>query len=140
MRAFDLLLMGPLLAHHALAGSSPGAGRLKSRQTASITVNTAETFQTIDGFGMSEAFSFVNGLFDMPTTAQTQALDLLFDRTDGAALNIVRNRIPSGSDSIEPNSPGSPTAPSDYVLIDNRPQSDLIFSTGTVLWSHDLLC
>lgn len=103
MRYFYLLL-AESLAQHALATT--------------ITVDTATTYQSIDGFGMSEAFNYVNGLFNLPTAAQTQALDLLFDTTSGAALNIVRNRIPSGTDdSIAPNSPDSPSDSLDYVSI-----------------------
>lgn len=115
--SYSSLLFAGLLAQHALAGPALGAEHLETRQSASITVNTAQTFQTMDGFGFSEAFSFVNGLFNLPSAAQTQGLDFLFNPTTGAGLTIVRNRIPSGSDSIAPNSPGSPTAAPKYVSI-----------------------
>jgi O-glycosyl hydrolase len=83
----------------------------------SITVNPSTTYQTMDGFGFSDAFGFVSGLYSLPSAAQTQGFELLFSTTSGAGLNIVRNRIPSGSDSIEPNSPGSPSATLKYVSI-----------------------
>jgi O-glycosyl hydrolase len=105
------LVSGFLLA---LAGSALGAATLNKRQTIAITVNPSTTYQTIDGFGFSEAFGFVGGLYNLPATPQKQGLDLLFSNTTGAGLNIVRNRIPSTSDSIEPNSPGSPNNPPTY--------------------------
>lgn len=86
-------------------------------QTA-ITVDLGTTYQTIDGFGFSQAFGRASEFQQLnSTTAQKQGLDLLFDTTVGAGLTIIRNRIGSGStgDSIEPDSPGSPSAAATYV-------------------------
>jgi O-glycosyl hydrolase len=83
----------------------------------SVTINAAQTFQTMDGFGFSEAFTRANDVKGLPAASQKQTLDLLFNRTTGAGLTILRNRIGSGGsgDSIEPTSPGSPSAAPKYV-------------------------
>lgn len=79
--------------------------------SAQVTVDRATTYQIIDGFGFSEAFGFGVAVQDAPTIQQNQALTYLFDRTDGAGLTILRNRIAADPDNtIEPNSPGSPSA------------------------------
>jgi len=80
-----------------------------------VAVDGATTYQTIDGFGVSEAFGQANAIRTLTGTAQKQALDLLFNTSTGAGFSILRSLIPSGSDSIEPNSPGSPTATPTYV-------------------------
>ena len=90
-------------------------------QTA-ITVDLGTTYQSIDGFGFSQAFGRASEFQQLnSTTAQKEGLDLLFDPTVGAGMTIIRNRIGSGGtgDSIEPNSPGSPTATPTYVWDDN---------------------
>jgi O-glycosyl hydrolase len=80
-----------------------------------VSVNGATTYQSIDGFGVSEAFGQANSIRNLGGTAQRQALDLLFNRIHGAGFSILRSLIPSGSDSIEPRSPGSPSATPTYV-------------------------
>ncbi|KAI0337394.1 glycoside hydrolase [Trametopsis cervina] len=92
-----------LLVHGALAATT-------------VTVNFADTHQTMDGFGFSQAFGRANDLYNLPATARTNALDLLFSPTKGAGMTILRNRIGSGGtgDSIEPTSPGSPSAAPKY--------------------------
>jgi glucuronoarabinoxylan endo-1,4-beta-xylanase len=80
-----------------------------------VSVNGATTYQTIDGFGVSEAFGQANAIRTLTGTARKQALDLLFNTGTGAGFSILRSLIPSGSDSIEPNSPGSPSATPTYV-------------------------
>ncbi|KAJ6477869.1 glycoside hydrolase [Mycena vitilis] len=86
-----------------------------------VTVNVAQTFQTMDGFGFSQAFGRANDIKGLPAASQEQALDFLFNTTRGAGLTILRNRIGSGGtgDSIEPTSPGSPTTMPTYVWDDN---------------------
>jgi O-glycosyl hydrolase len=95
-----------LLVQHALLGSA-----------ATVTVNVGTTYQTMDGFGFSEAFGYANGIVALTGAAQKQCLDLLFNTTNGAGLTILRNRIGSGGagDSIEPTSPGSATATPKYT-------------------------
>lgn len=80
-----------------------------------VTVNTGTTYQTIDGFGFSEAFGFGGGVQNAPSAQQTQALNYMFSTTKGAGFTILRNRIAADSSSIEPNSPGSPSANPTYV-------------------------
>lgn len=84
----------------------------------SITVDLSSTYQHIDGFGFSQAFGRASEFEALNTTAQKQGLDLLFDTTVGAGMTIIRMRIGSTNatgDSIEPTSPGSPTAAPTYV-------------------------
>jgi glucuronoarabinoxylan endo-1,4-beta-xylanase len=111
----------------ALAASLT-AGPLSAASTAAGTGGTAgfgAALQPIDGFGFSAAFqraALIHGLQGLPPAQQRQVLDLLFSRTKGAGLSIVRLGIGSSADeiydhmeSIEPISPGSPTAPAQYV-------------------------
>ncbi|KAK7017656.1 glycoside hydrolase [Favolaschia claudopus] len=81
-----------------------------------VTVQAGTTFQTMDGFGFSEAFGHANDLFNYPASEQKQVLDLLFSTTTGAGMTIIRNRIGSGGsgDSILPKSPGCPTCTPAY--------------------------
>jgi O-glycosyl hydrolase len=96
---------------------------LSPRQTkTSITVNLAQTYQTIDGFGFSEAFQRANTIVNLPADKQKYALDLLFSTTNGAGMTILRNGIGSSPDSssdhmntILPKSPGSPSGTPNYV-------------------------
>lgn len=86
----------------------------------SVRVDLTTTYQKIDGFGFSGAFGRASEFQALSSTAQKQGLDLLFSTTTGAGLTIVRNRIGSNGtgDSIEPTSPGSPTATPTYVWDD----------------------
>lgn len=88
----------------------------KYAASVTVTVNVNTTYQTIDGFGFSEAFTRANDVKGLPATQQKQTLDLLFSTTTGAGFTILRNRIGSGGsgDSIEPVSPGSPSATPTY--------------------------
>src|SRR5450631_1342570 len=82
-----------------------------------VTINGGTTYQTMDGFGFSEGFGQASSL-EGDTAGQKQVLDLLFSPTTGAGLNILRNLLPStASDSIEPSSPGSPSATPRYSAI-----------------------
>lgn len=79
-----------------------------------VNVDTSTTYQTIDGFGFSEALGFGVSVEDAPVEQQEQTLNYLFSTTEGAGLTILRNRI--AADTIEPNSPGSPSAAPTYVF------------------------
>jgi hypothetical protein len=87
------------------------------KRAATINVNLGQTYQTMDGFGFSEAFGRANDLYNLPAAQRSHALDLLFSPTIGAAMTILGNRIGSGGvgDSIEPMSPGSPGATPKYT-------------------------
>jgi hypothetical protein len=81
-----------------------------------VTIDTTTTYQTIDGFGFSEAFGFGEGIQSAPSAQQTQALNYMFSTTEGAGFTILRNRVAADpSDTIEPNSPGSPSSTPTYV-------------------------
>ncbi|KAF3908398.1 hypothetical protein ABW21_db0200664 [Orbilia brochopaga] len=97
-----------------------GLAASASAQTA-ITVNVGTTYQTIEGFGFSQAFGRATEFKNAAAALQKQALDLLFSTTTGAGFSIIRNRIGSGGsgDSIEPASPGSPSGTPKYVWDNN---------------------
>jgi len=87
----------------------------KAVSTSVITINGEIRYQTIDGFGFSEAFGRAASMHQASAAAQQQMLNLLFSPSDGAGFTILRNIINSDASSIEPNSPGSPGAPPQYV-------------------------
>lgn len=86
-----------------------------------ITIDLGTTYQTMDGFGFSQAFGRASEFQALNATVQKQGLDLLFSTTTGAGMTIVRNRIGSGGagDSIEPTAPASPSASPTYVWDDD---------------------
>ncbi len=82
------------------------------------TIDGSVRYQTIAGFGASEAFGQAEQIMNAPAATQQQALNLLYSRTSGAGLTILRNQI--GADpgaTIEPTAPASPTAPPSYVSL-----------------------
>jgi O-glycosyl hydrolase len=97
-------------------------------QTA-LTVNVGTTYQTIDGFGISQAFGRAKQFQQAASSTAKSALDYLFSTSTGAGFTIIRNRIGSGGsgDSIEPNSPGSPSATPSYTW-DNDDSGQVWFS------------
>ena len=109
------MLFPPLLA--TLGVAVYAAPNILNRQATGVTVNVGTTYQTMDGFGFSQAFGRANDLYNLPSAQRTYALDLLFSTTAGAGFTILRNRIGSGGvgDSIEPTAPSSPTASPTYV-------------------------
>lgn len=105
-----------VIAVAAAVGSAFLVGQVPAGAASTVAVNGATTFQKIDGFGISEAFSQANSIRTAPAATQKQALDMLFSTSVGAGFSILRSIIPSGTtDSIEPNSPGSPSATPTYV-------------------------
>jgi len=99
----------------------------------SITLNPGTTYQTIDGFGFSQAFGRANELQSASATTQKKALDLLFSTESGAGFAIIRNRIGSGGsgDSILPTSPGSPSGTPKYVW-DGKDSGQVFFSKAAM--------
>jgi len=86
----------------------------------SATINGATTYQTINGFGASEAFGEAATVMDAPASVQTQTLSDLYSPTTGAGLTILRNEIPSeAGETIEPNAPSSPSAAPVYTALGN---------------------
>jgi O-glycosyl hydrolase len=98
-----------------------------------ITVNVNTKYQQIDGFGFSQAFGRASQFQNANASTQKQALDYLFSTSTGAGFSIIRNRIGSGGsgDSIEPNSPGSPSAAPNYVW-DNNDSGQVWFTKQAV--------
>ncbi|KAK4236534.1 GH30 family xylanase [Achaetomium macrosporum] len=107
----------------AAAVHAAAAQALQHRQSGTtITVDLSKTYQTIDGFGTSEAFQRAVQMSKLPEPEQRRALDLLFSTTNGAGISILRNGIGSSPDmssdhmvSIAPKSPGSPNNPLIYA-------------------------
>ncbi|KAI1382708.1 glycoside hydrolase family 30 protein [Hypoxylon trugodes] len=96
---------------------------LETRQSGSaVTVSLDQKYQTIDGFGCSEAFQRAVQMSKLSESQQQYTLDLLFSQTNGAGLSILRNGIGSSPDmssdhmvSIQPKSPGGPSSTPNYV-------------------------
>ncbi|GCF10235.1 cellulose binding domain-containing protein [Dictyobacter arantiisoli] len=87
----------------------------RASAASAVTINGATTYQTMDGFGFSEAFGQAGSLQNLSSSEQKQILDLLYSPTTGAGFTILRNLLPSASGStIEPNSPGNPGATPTY--------------------------
>lgn len=88
------------------------------------TVDLGQQLQTIDGFGISQAFqraAVMNGLQGLTEEHQQEVLDLLLDRETGAGISILRLGIGSSPDeeydhmkSIQPTDPGGPDAEPRY--------------------------
>jgi O-glycosyl hydrolase len=132
--------MRPAALGSLLLGLMPrlSTARLESRQAVSINVNLAQTYQTMDGFGTSEAFQRAVTIQRLSETEQRRALDLLFSMDKGAGLSILRNGIGSSVDSrddwmvsIQPRNPGGPNAEPKYVW-DGSDSGQLWVSTEAV--------
>lgn len=98
------------------------APQLDTRQATKITVDPNKKYQTMDGFGVSLAFQRANLIIALPDDKKKAVMDLLFSNSTGAGFTILRNGLGSSPDSsgdhmntIEPKSPGSPTATPTYV-------------------------
>ncbi|MEO6086540.1 MAG: glycoside hydrolase family 30 beta sandwich domain-containing protein [Umezawaea sp.] len=99
------------------AGTLTFATAPPASAAAAVTVNGSTKHQTVDGFGISEAFGQANAIRNVgDATVQKQMLDLLFSRTNGAGFSILRNLIPSdAAHTMMPTAPSSPTATPTYV-------------------------
>lgn len=126
--SFAILLVTFVRSHTAL----------ERRQASSITVDLSKTYQTIDGFGVSETFQRANQIKALSEPLQRYALDLLWNRTSGAGFSILRNGIGSSPDSssdhmvsIQPKNPGGPDAMPKYIW-DGNDNSQVWISTEAV--------
>ena len=88
-----------------------------------LNLNVTQRYQTIDGFGFSEAFQRAYNIYDLAEPKRSQLIDLLFNATTGVGFTILRNGIGSSPNSshdwmntIEPVSPGSSSATPSYVF------------------------
>jgi O-glycosyl hydrolase len=131
MRAQFLLLV-------ALTAIAEARTAFTTRQASTINVDLTKTYQTMDGFGMSETFQRANQIKALSEPLQRYALDLLFNRTSGAGFSILRNGIGSSPDSssdhmvtIQPKNPGGPNAAPKYVW-DGNDNSQIWVSTEAV--------
>lgn len=104
----------------ASSSNAQGTNHLFPAQ-ASIAINGATRYQTIDGFGISEAFGPADQLHTLSSISdRKRMIDLLFNRSTGAGFSIVRNLLPSDANhTIESNNPGSPTAKPHYLWDNN---------------------
>jgi len=100
-------------------GRSPGvASTGSSSGDAKVTIDAAEQYQHIDGFGVSEGFGQARTLMSTPASVQRHVLSLLYSPTRGAGLTILRNEISADEGfSIEPTAPGSPNAKPSYLTL-----------------------
>jgi O-glycosyl hydrolase len=97
----------------------------------SATINGGTTYQTMAGFGASEAFGEAETVMDASPAVQDEVLNLLYGTSGGAGLTILRNEISADSGStIEPNAPSSPTATPTYLPLSsiNDDQGQLWFA------------
>jgi len=111
------------------AGVVLPAGRALAADT--VTINGGQTYQTIAGFGASEAFGEAATVMNASSSVQQQVLGDLYSPTSGAGLTILRNEISADSGStIEPNNPGGPNATPNYVSLAsaNQDQGQLWFA------------
>ena len=106
----------PLLAAGGFGGP-PSLTRVASSST-TITVNAAEHYQSIAGFGVSEGFGQAKTIMNAPASVQNQVLSLLYSPTHGAGLTILRNEISADAGfTIEPKAPSSPNAEPSYLSL-----------------------
>lgn len=121
----NVLRKAGLLTLLALVILTFAISTISSRHTAyaasSVTIDGSTHYQTMDGFGFSNAFGPAQTLKNLSSSSeQRQILDLLFSTSTGAGFSILRNLLPSdAAHTIEPTSPGSPSA------------------TPTYTWDHD---
>ncbi|KAJ9138626.1 Glycoside hydrolase [Pleurostoma richardsiae] len=102
------------------------------RQSANkLTVDLTTKYQTIDGFGFSEAFQRANNIVNLPEPKRSTLVDLLFNATTGAGFTILRNGIGSSPDSsndwmnsIVPKGPSRPDGSLVFVW-DNKDSGQL---------------
>jgi glucuronoarabinoxylan endo-1,4-beta-xylanase len=65
-------------------------------QAAPDVIRWNDTRQTIDGFGICEAFHQARHIMEYPEPARTEILDLLFSPEKGAGVSILRNIVGDG--------------------------------------------
>jgi O-glycosyl hydrolase len=105
--AVTAVTAGPASASPAPAGAPAG-----------VVVNGAVRYQRIAGFGASEAFGEAEVVQDASASVQQQALNLLYSRTTGAGLTILRNEISADpGTTIEPAAPSGPSARPSYISL-----------------------
>src|SRR5215469_10617989 len=100
----------------ALAAQARPAYAASGASTA--TINGATTFQTMTGFGASEAFGQAATVMNASSSVQQQVLADLCAPTPGAGLPILRNETSADpGDTTEPTAPSSPSTTPSYVTL-----------------------
>jgi O-glycosyl hydrolase len=114
-------LMVGALASAALTFAAGGLFAVRSATaTGTAVINEAARYQTMAGFGASEGFGQAAAIMKLPPTEQRQVLSLLYSRTSGAGLTILRNEISADLGiTIEPTAPTAPTARPAYSPLGN---------------------
>jgi O-glycosyl hydrolase len=115
------------------------------RQSANkLTVDLTTKYQTIDGFGFSEAFQRANNIVNLPEPKRSTLVDLLFNATTGAGFTILRNGIGSSPDSsndwmnsIVPKGPSRPDGSLVFVW-DNKDSGQLWVAQQAVSFPQSL--
>ena len=83
-----------------------------------MTINAANRYQRIAGFGVSEGFGQAKTLMTAPASVQKRVLSLLYSPTRGAGLTILRNEISADKGfTIEPRAPSRPAAKPSYLTL-----------------------
>ncbi len=125
---------GALAASAAIVAATAAAITLPASSALAAdtaTVNAGQTYQTIAGFGASEAFGQASSVMNSSSSIQQQVLSDLYSPTTGAGLTILRNEISADPGStIEPNNPGGPNATPSYLPLSsiNSDQGQLWFA------------
>jgi O-glycosyl hydrolase len=119
-----LAILG-LLSHSSSATAAAVSADTYPNPEVLISVNAHVKYQELDGFGASQAFQRAEDILGkdgLSKEGTEHVLDLLFSQENGAGFAILRNGIGSSNssasnfmNSIEPCSPGSPSANPHYV-------------------------
>ncbi|MDP4183196.1 MAG: glycoside hydrolase [Bacillota bacterium] len=88
IRFISLTVLSMLLLTMAFPSNLYAAG--------AVTLDWGTNYQTIDGFGISEAFHQSNNIALLGTTKQKEIYDLLFSTTKGAGFSIFRSILGDG--------------------------------------------
>jgi len=83
-----------------------------------VTIRSAEQYQRIAGFGVSEGFGQAKTLMSAPVSVRQQVLSLLYSPTRGAGPTILRNEISADAGfTNEPRAPSSPADKPSYLTL-----------------------
>jgi O-glycosyl hydrolase len=91
--------------------------RVAGAATVAASISGNKSYQTVAGFGSSEAFGQALVLFNDPAPVRDEVLNLLYGTTTGAGLTILRSQIGGipAFDTIEPTEPASSSAAPHYA-------------------------
>lgn len=116
LRRTSVVVVAVVMGLATSLGAVPDAAGVTGRAT--VTINPAQHYQSIAGFGVSEGFGQAKALMSEPASVQEQVLSLLYGSARGAGLTILRNEISADAGfTIEPKAPSSPTAKPSYLSL-----------------------